>query len=429
MSEFPFQPLTEQARKNFRNLYFDIAWFGILVGSTASFLGIYATRLGASSFHIGLLSALPAIVNLIVTLPAGRWLEGRPLIWASFWSSVWQRLGYLAFIPLPILFIAPVQIFIILGIIFLMSIPGTILPISFNAVFAEIVPPSWLAYVVGRRNALSAICLSVVAYLSGVILDRADFPYNYQAVFLIGAVGALMSSVHVGKLRRDSEPVPPIEHPIKDLLVGGFFRFFTDFCRVPRYLSPRQEGKPLVRFDLLRGPFGLFMASYFFFYTFQFAPFPLLPPYFVHDLGLSDGQISLGTAIFHFTVMAVSLRLGWISARLGHRRVLVWGGILFGFYPVLIYLARGAELYWVASLFGGMIWALLAGGLINRLMERVPVSDRPAHMALHNMALNLGILAGSLLGPLLGDWLGMRNAILSTAFMRVIAGFMFLLWG
>jgi predicted MFS family arabinose efflux permease len=76
-----------------------------------------------------------------------------------------------------------------------------------------------------------------------------------------------------------------------------------------------------------------------------------------------------------------------------------------------------------------MIWALLAGGVVNRLMERVPAGDRPAHMAWHNMALNLGILVGSMLGPLLGEWLGVRNAILSTAFLRMIPGFMFLLWG
>jgi hypothetical protein len=75
--------------------------------------------------------------------------------------------------------------------------------------------------------------------------------------------------------------------------------------------------------------------------------------------------------------------------------VLAAGALLFGHYPLLLGLAQDATLYWVASVGGGLVWALLSGGLINRLMERVPEDDRPAHMTLHNLVLNLGILAGS----------------------------------
>jgi predicted MFS family arabinose efflux permease len=62
-------------------------------------------------------------------------------------------------------------------------------------------------------------------------------------------------------------------------------------------------------------------------------------------------------------------------------------------------------------------------------MERAPEADRPAHMALHNLALNLGILAGSLVGPLLGDALGIRGAVLASAGLRVLAGLLLVLWG
>jgi predicted MFS family arabinose efflux permease len=65
--------------------------------------------------------------------------------------------------------------------------------------------------------------------------------------------------------------------------------------------------------------------------------------------------------------------------------------------------------------------------LLNRLLERVPEDDRPAHMALHNIALNLGILGGSLLGPLLGSWAGLRPTLLLAAGLRVISGIVFAL--
>jgi hypothetical protein len=77
-----------------------VLFFGLLAGSTIAFLAIYAARQGASSLQISLLTAGPAVVNLAFSLPAGRWLECRPLVSASFWSSVLQRIGYVALVPL-----------------------------------------------------------------------------------------------------------------------------------------------------------------------------------------------------------------------------------------------------------------------------------------------------------------------------------------
>ena len=62
-------------------------------------------------------------------------------------------------------------------------------------------------------------------------------------------------------------------------------------------------------------------------------------------------------------------------------------------------------------------------------MERVPEDDRPAHMALHNLALNLGILCGSVLGPLLGDWIGLRQALAVGGVLRFLGGIALGLWG
>ena len=79
--------LPRQLRANFHNLYLDIFWFGVLSGSTIAFLTIYAARLGASTLEISLLSAGPAVVNLVFSLPAGRWLENKALVPATFWSA------------------------------------------------------------------------------------------------------------------------------------------------------------------------------------------------------------------------------------------------------------------------------------------------------------------------------------------------------
>lgn len=61
-------------------------------------------------------------------------------------------------------------------------------------------------------------------------------------------------------------------------------------------------------------------------------------------------------------------------------------------------------------------------------MEQVPESDRPASMALHNLALNIGILAGSLAAPILGDWIGISEALLLAGGLRLSAGWILANW-
>jgi predicted MFS family arabinose efflux permease len=85
-------------------------------------------------------------------------------------------------------------------------------------------------------------------------------------------------------------------------------------------------------------------------------------------------------------------------------------------------------LYYLACLIGGGVNALLSGGVINRLMERVPPNDRPAHMALHNLALNLGILAGSMLGPISANLIGMHLSLILGSGLRLLAAGLLWLW-
>lgn len=171
------------------------------------------------------------------------------------------------------------------------------------------------------------------------------------------------------------------------------------------------------------------MGAYLAFYTFQYVSLSIGPLYFVRTLNLRDSAIGLGSALFNLIMMLTSLNAGRLALRLDNRRLLVSSGMLFGLYPLLMGLAREEKMYWVASAVGGIVWAVLNVGMINRLMERIPVDDRPAYMATHNMVLNLGILMGSLMGPLIGDGLGLRAAMFAGAGLRTLAGLLLWLWG
>ena len=399
---------------NLRQLYWDVFWFGILAGSTIAFQAVYAVRLGATGFQIGLLTAGPAIVSLIFTMPSGHWMEGKSLIKVSYRSAIWQRLGYVFLVALPWAFASPEgQIWGLIWTTLVMSVAGTALAISFNAMFAEVLPPEWRAHAVGRRNILLAISITLATVLSGLILDRVVFPGNYQIVFLIGAIGAMLSSFHIGRLRKSEMIAQPA-------IVTGLDTSNS---------KTQVKRGSYWRVDLLKGPFGIFMLAYLIFYAFQYFPIPLFPIAYVDQLHLTDGMIGIGNALFYGTMMLASFRLSYISNRYGHRKVLIISSVLFPVFPLLLAIAEGPELYYLACFIGGAVYAMLSGGLINRLMERVPAKDRPAHMAIHNLSLNIGILAGSLLGPVSAELIGLQASLFLGAGLRLLAAGFIWLWG
>lgn len=438
--------LTADLRANFRHLYADIFWWGILSGSTAAFLAVFATRLGAQPFQISLLTAGPAGVNLLFSLHAGRWLEGKPLIPTTFWSALITRLGYLGFFILPWLVPVEGQVWGVVLITLLMSVPGTLVAISFNAMFADVVPAEWRADLVGKRNALMAISMTVTTLLCGQLLDRIAPPYNYPVVFALGALGAFMSAYHLSRLRGAAAPGEPAGNPgIHPATMVAHLRrlHFANLLRLPALRLPAlrrpANGSPpitspgnrkgLLRLDLLRGSFGSFLAALLVFYTCQYLPLPVFPLVFVRELHLSDSAISLGTSMFNATMFLGSLWLSRFGARYGHRRLMLAGTLGYSLYPLLLGLAGNATPYWIASLTGGGIWAIAGASLTNRLMERVPVEDRAAYMAQHNLVLNLGILAGSFAGPALGSQIGLQQALIVAAGLRMFAGLLLARWG
>lgn len=420
-------PVPAALRANFKHLYWDIAWYGVLSGSAIAFLTVYATRLGAGAFQIGLLTAGPAVVNLVATLPSGRWLETRPIGPAVFWSAVFHRLFYLFWVVLPWLLLPRTQLWVYILVALVMSIPGTILAVGFNALFADAVPPEWRPHVTGVRNAVLSIAFIVTSLACGVILETLPFPLGYQVVFAIGALGAIMSTFHLyfvrplsdGRQRRGGR-----WYRLGDLASPGRLQGVTDQGRSAiglRFLT-RSGGKSLLRLEILRGPFGVVVAGLFAFHLAQYLAIPLFPLSWVNKLGFSDGLISQAQALFYAAVFVGSTQLNRITQRLGNQRVTALGVLLLAGYPAVTAVMQGPPVYLLVSLLGGLGWSLAGGGIANYILERTPDDDRPAYLAWYNLALNAAILLGSLLGPLLAGWIGLSAALIVAAIARALSG-------
>jgi predicted MFS family arabinose efflux permease len=430
------RPIPAELRAPFLHLYLDIAWYGVLSGSAIAFVAIFATRLGAAAWQLGLLSAGPAAIGLFLTLPAGRWLQNQPIGRAVFWTSVFQRLGYLPWLFLPLLLSPQTQVWAIIGLTLLMSIPGTALAVGFNAMFASAVPPDWRGHVVGTRNALLAITYVFTSLLCGLILDHLPFSLGYQVVFGNGYIGAVHSSLQLWFVRARTEEIyvsvrqgsnPTINDPARPGLTRSWGDGMRAFVGL-RFLT-RSQGRPFLNLEILRGPYGRLVAVLFAFHLAQFLAIPLFPLYWVHNLNLTDQQISLGTALFYVTVFLGSTQLNRLTHWAGHYRLTLIGVVLMSFYPLLTAASRGVTLFLITSAAGGLAWSLVGGAMGNYLLEKIPDDNRPAYLAWYNLALNAAILLGSLGGPLIANFTNLATALILATLLRLLSAVAIWRWG
>lgn len=421
----PVQPVPLEHRANFFHLYMDVAWFGILAGTSLAFISVYAARLGADAFQIGLLNAGPAVVGLLFTMPAGRWLQGRPIGGAVFWSAALARAGYLLFALLPGLLAPSVQIWTFILLTLVMTVPATVLAVGFNALYASAVFPEWRGHVTGLRNALLSVFFVLSSLLAGFLLDRLPLTTGYPLLFGLGFIGGAMSTYHLWRLRHitgETVPGPPqIRGIIGDFAGPGEMRILGINLRVNVALRAFTRGVRSLRPEVLRGAYGSVIAAQFFFNLALFLPVPLFPLYWVNELHFSDGIISLGTAIFHTAVLFGSLGMSRLVGRWGNHRLTVAGALLLGLYPLLIAFTEDLTLFWVASVTGGAAWSLVGGTVGNYLLEKMPATDRPAYLAWYNLALNAAVLLGSLGGSWLAGQVSLSAALILCFVVRTLA--------
>jgi len=408
--------IPDEYRRNFIHLYFEIAWFGILSGSAVNFLNIYAARLGASGFQIGILGAMPAVVSLFLSLPAGNWLQKRPVGKAVFWTAVLSRLGYFLWIPLPWLFGNQGQIWALALITLAMGIPMCGLSLGFNALFAAAVPAEWRASVVGIRNVVQSLTFIIASLGAGYLLDHLSFPLGYQVVFGVGFLSAAMSTFHLFFVRPPSEPVPTAVPGLNTVPYSGEKDRPSDWHAT-------------LRLDIWRTPYRRILLVLLGLHLTQYLAIPLYAVYTVNELHLTDANIGLGTAFFYLTVLLGSTQLSRFEHKVGHHKLTGWGALGLCIYPIALALSHTALDYYLVSFINGFVWAMVAGAYANYLLERIPEDDRPSHLAWYNIILNVAVLLGSLAGPFLAGYIGISVALIAFGVLRLLAGVAILKWG
>lgn len=399
------KPRKTDESQNAWNLYGDIAWYGVLAGVVTSFVSVFTIRLGGSDTQVGLLSALPALVTIFVSMPGGVFVERetRPLS-VLLITGVLYRSGYLVMGLLP-LFLRTGQAWGVVILSTLLTIPQSVANIAFTTMFAAVVRPEKRAHIVSVRNVLIGITSTATALIGGKFLDWIIFPLNYTILFTLAFAASLMSSYYLTRIRlTPTFRSAPLRSPEQRRGLGGFFSIFR--------ASPRYTRFTLASFAF---QWGLFFTV------------PLYSIYFVRSLHASEGWIGLINMVGSGTTILFYPLWGRLTAQRGNRIAMIITTAGLACYPLLTPLVP--SLYWIllVSFWGGIFSSGQVLAFFNGLLEVCGTeSQRPARIAAYNTLVSVAAFAAPLISTAFVDTFGIENMLVAGGLLRLMGSF--LIW-
>jgi hypothetical protein len=201
--------------RNARLLYREI-FFSSILGGIIAFNSAYVLRLGATNGDISLLSALPALMAMLVAVPAAQFLQGRPKPTRWILTALgihWTGFLLLAFIPwIKLDWLPQGRLAVYLLVVF--GIPAHIWGVGSQAWIAEAVPEQHRMRVFSVRQFINSSVTSVVTYAVGLGLSQTLFPNNYQVLYVVGWLCGMSSLAHLVQVRVSHRPPPPRPPPV-----------------------------------------------------------------------------------------------------------------------------------------------------------------------------------------------------------------------
>jgi hypothetical protein len=254
-----------------------------------------------------------------------------------------------------------------------------------------------------RRWSIIGLTTAITVFLAGQILDMIVFPLNYQIILIIFSLGGVLSYQYSRRINIPSHHSPPIS--VEKTIVKRLHEFIRIIVNKPPFLN--FASKRLI-FSI-----GLTMVA------------PLLPLYYVREIGAPDSWIAIFSTtqtILNFVGYFIWLKQ---SRTKGSQYILIITTLAMSFYPTFVAISSQ---FWMITVFAA-IQGLFEAGLnlvfFDELMKTVP-EERSATFV--SVAQSLQFLASFIapwLATLLADKIGLSYALFCASGVQLIGFLLF----
>ncbi len=393
-------------QRNIWHLYQDLIWLG-LATAVNTYINVYALRLGASDQLIGLRTSIPSLIVVLLRVPAAqmmeRTLDRKGLIVRSLFAA--RAFYFLIFLlpwlgKLSILRAIP-QGQMLVWLVILMGTPNVLSAAGWDSFFADVVPEGQRARVVSVRSTMTHLMTLTAVPLVGAWLDWAVFPFNYQIIFLLAFIGAMLSTWHVHKIDMSSV-VTKSKRKAKALNLN----------EMQTILKSSPEFSSLV------------LATFVYQSAISIAS-PLFMIYFVDHLGASDSWIGFRMTLASFmSIVAFRIWPRQLEKR-GERTILTLATPMMALFPLLTGLTRTL----LPHMFIVLIPRFFGSGVMlaryNILLRVCPADRRPTYIAIYAILNNVAAFIAPLVGVGLAEYIGIHNVFFVSAALRMTAALLY----
>lgn len=372
----------------------------------APFIGIFAVKLGATDFQVGLLSSGPALVSLLSMIPGGQFIDRQSRKRDTVSKFIlFHRLFYLFLATIPF-FSEDKRAWLLVFAVALMNIPASIGNIGWQSFISKVIPLSRRAEAFATRSRLMNIAGTLIVLIAGRLIDIAGFPLGYQVTFVFAF---LLSLVEIWVLSHVDEETAQ-ESPAKE-------------AKRQRFGSLKEAARDILSHDRF---VRYTLASMVFYLCWQ-TPWPLFTLYQVKVLNANNMWVS----ILNLTNTGGSL-LGygfWAKKcnQYGNLTTLFLSSLGIFIVPVAYAVSKSLATVAMFNLLSGAIFSGVNLALLNQLLEVTPDQNKTTYIAYYTTAVNIAAIVAPMLGVSLLSLMGFFWAFVTTAAFRFAGSFMFLL--
>ena len=348
----------------------------IALNFSNNFFPIFAiTILGATNYQVGLISSLPPLMALLMTVPAAillnRAYAQKKLV---AMAVLLARLMFLLIIVLVYLPSASFQAWAFLAVIALMSIPNTVANIGWQTLIGGLVSNSRRGAFFSDRNRFLTMVGLVSTLLIGILMkDSSDNVVAYQILF---AIAFCFGLVEVFLLMKHEEEPVKIDGPVtkKKLMDWSIFQHSS-------YV-------------------WFLVGALFFNFTWQMA-WGIFNIYHVRVVGATIFWISMfSVGNMLMQIVTFPLWKKW-AERKSNVRVFVWAAVGMATTPFLTILSTNLYYLTLVQTTSGFFLSGTVLLLFNLLLEQSPEKSRTYCITTYNVL--LAVVA--FLAPQIGIWL------------------------